>query len=153
MDELAGDPPCDFLVLRNRGLDTARILVPTAGGPDSDLSAETAMVLRREFGSEVTLLYVADEGRNAEGADFLADWATDHDLGDAKLQVETGDVGTAIKSAATDATLVVLGASERGLLQRLVGGSVVIDVVEDVDCSVILAEKRHERSLRERLFG
>jgi len=153
IDDVAGDPPCDFLVLRDRGFDTERVLVPTAGGPDSELSAEIATVLRGEFGSEVTLLYVADEGESAEGADFLAGWANDHDLGDADLHVETGDVETAIESAAEDATLVVIGASERGLLQRLVSGSVVMDVVEDVDCSVILAEKRHERSLRERLFG
>ncbi|PSP31178.1 hypothetical protein BRC64_11150 [Halobacteriales archaeon QH_10_67_22] len=32
---------------------------------------------------------------------------------------------------------------ERGLLGRLVGGSVVMDVAERVDCSVILAEKRN----------
>ncbi|QLH83189.1 amino acid permease [Halosimplex pelagicum] len=152
-DEMAGDLPADFLVLRDRGLDTQRVLVPTAGGPDSDLSAEIATVLRREFGSEVTLLYVADEGESAAGADFLADWAGDHDLGDANMRVETGDVETAIESAARDATLVILGASEQGLLQRLVGGSVVMDVVDDVDCSVVLAEKRTERSLRQRLFG
>ncbi|WP_123533652.1 amino acid permease [Halosimplex salinum] len=153
IDEMTGDLPCDFLVLRDRGLDTERILVPTAGGPDSDLSAEIATILRREFGSKVTLLYVADEGESAEGADFLAGWAGDHDLGDADLRVETGDVETAIESAADDATLVVIGASEQGLLQRLVRGSVVMDVVDDVDCSVILAQKRTERSLVERLFG
>ena len=153
IDEMVGDPPCDFLVLRDRGFETDRILVPTAGGPDSDLSAEIATILRREFDSEVDLLYVADEGNSAEGADFLASWADDHDLGDADLHVETGDVEAAIESAAEDATLVVIGASEQGLLQRLVGGSLVMDVVEDVDCSVILAEKPTERSLAQRLFG
>jgi len=153
LDDVAGDLPCDFLALRDRGFDPSRVLVPTAGGPDSELGAELATDLRREFDAEVSLLYVADEGESAEGADFLAQWASDHDLGDADLHVETGDVESAIESAARDATLVVLGASERGLLQRLVGGSVVMDVVDDVDCSVVLAEKRTERSLRQRLFG
>ena len=153
LDEMAGDVPCDFLVLRDRGFDTDRILVPTAGGPDSDLSAEVATILRSEFDADVTLLYVADEGQSAEGADFLAGWAEDHDLGDANMRVETGDVEAAIESAAQNATMVIIGASEQGLLQRLVGGSIVMDVVDDVDCSVLLAEKKHERSLTERLFG
>jgi len=153
IDEMAGDLPCDFLVLRDRGFDTERVLVPTAGGPDSDLSAEIATVLRSEFGADVTLLYVAEEGESAEGADFLARWADEHDLGDADLRVETGDVEVAIESAASDATMVVIGATEEGLLQRLVGGSIVMDIVDDVESSVLLAEKRHERSLRERLFG
>ncbi|MEF8885164.1 MAG: amino acid permease [Haloarculaceae archaeon] len=152
-DEVAGDPPCDFLLFRDRGFDASRLLVPTAGGPDSDLSAEVARLLADQFDSGVTLLYVADEGEEAEGERFLAEWAEDHDLRDAERRVETGDVERAIETAATDATLVVLGASERGLLQRLVGGSVVMDVVEDIDRSVLLAEKRHERSLLERLFG
>jgi len=43
--KLTNNLPCDFLVLKDRDLDTSRILLPTAGGPDSDLSAEVARTL------------------------------------------------------------------------------------------------------------
>jgi amino acid transporter/nucleotide-binding universal stress UspA family protein len=151
--DISGELPCDVLALRDRDFDTDRILLPTAGGPDSELSAEVTRLLVAQFGSEVTLLYVADEDDRTESEAFLQEWAGEHGLTDAEQRVETGDVEGAIESAAADATLVVLGATERGLVQRLVGGSVVSHVVEGVDCSVVLAQKRQERSLRERLFG
>ena len=66
LDELTDGLPCDFLVMKDRGFEPERILVPTAGGPDSDLGAEVAKLLWSEYGSRVTLLHVADshdEGR------------------------------------------------------------------------------------------
>ncbi|WP_181685442.1 amino acid permease [Halorhabdus salina] len=150
-DEVTQDLPCDVLVLRDRGFDPSRVVVPTAGGPDSELSAATAKLLQAEYDSEVTLLHVADD--HAEGEAFLEEWAESQGLSDATLRIETGDVETAIESAATDATMVIVGATERGLLERLVRGSVVIDIAEDVDCSVLLAEQKRSRSLFERLFG
>ncbi len=151
VDEFAHSLPCDFLVLKDRGLDPSRILVPTAGGPDSDLSAAIAATLRAEYGSEVTLLHVTDH--ETDGEEFLRSWAEAHDLGDARLVVESGDVEAAIERHAAAASLLVIGATERGLLSRLVRGTLVLDVVEDVDCSVLLAETARERTLRERLFG
>ncbi|MEF8790375.1 MAG: amino acid permease [Haloarculaceae archaeon] len=151
LDEITGDVPCDFLVLQDRGFDPERILVPTAGGPDSELSAAVARHLRAEFGSAVTLLHVAEDAEAGEA--FLEEWAGEHGLGDAELRVETGDVEAAIERAAEEATMVVFGATERGLLRRLVSGSLVMDVIDDIDASVLLAERSRKRSLRERLFG
>jgi nucleotide-binding universal stress UspA family protein len=99
------------------------------------------------------LLHVADSEAEAEGVDFLEEWAAEHGLGDATLRVETGDVADRVVEAAEDASLVIVGASERGLLVRLVRGSPVGRIVDEVDCSVILAEQRRPRSVVERLLG
>jgi amino acid transporter/nucleotide-binding universal stress UspA family protein len=151
LDEVSQDIPCDFLVLNDRGFDPERVLLPTAGGPDSDLGASVTRYLRNAYDSEVTLLHVADD--REEGETFLETWADEHGLGDATRLVETGDAEAAIERAAGDATMMVIGATERGLLRRLVTGSLVLDVVDQVDCAVLMAEKKRGRSLKERLLG
>ncbi|MFT4882693.1 MAG: amino acid transporter/nucleotide-binding universal stress UspA family protein [Natronomonas sp.] len=153
LDELTHDLPCDFLVLKDGGFDPSKVLLPTAGGYSSDLSAEVARALRDTLDSEVSVLYVADEGKKAQGHEFIGEWASDHGLDDAEILVETGDIEDAIEAAAESRTLVLIGATEKGLLSRIVSGSLAFSVLEDLDTSVLLAERPSSRSLRERLFG
>ena len=155
IDELTMNLPCDFLVFKDRGFDPSRILLPTAGGPDSDLSAEAAKAFRDVHGSEISLLHVVDEATDrGKAMSFLGEWATDHGLGDANLIVETeGDIEGSIKKAADDYSLVLIGATGRGLLSRLLGDSLVFDVIDEIDQSVLLSERPAKPSIRERLFG
>jgi len=151
-DDLAMDLPCDFLVVKDRGFDPGHIVVPTRGGPGSAYAAGIASLLQAEYGSEITLVYVADSEEAAEAEDFLEEWASERGLADATLRVESGDVADRVVEAAGDASLVIVGASERGLLVRLVRGSPVGRIVDEVGCSAILAEQKHERSFVERLL-
>ena len=155
LDELTGQLSSDVLVLKDRGHDASRVLLPTAGGPPSDLSAEVARALRSAVGSEITLLHVVDGPDEREaGEEFLDEWAADHDLTDAVLTVDdSGDVEGAIGRTAVDHSLVLIGATEEGLLSRLVTDSLYFDVIDEVDCSVLLAERPGGRTVLERLLG
>ena len=153
IEELANSLPCDFLVLNDRGFDPSRVLLPTAGGYSSGLSAEVARALRDILGADVSVLYVAEDGDIEAGREFITEWALEHRLTDADMLVESGDIEAAIERNATDHSLVVIGATGQGLLARAIGGSLTFSILENLDISVLVAERPSDRSILERLFG
>ncbi|MUV89758.1 amino acid permease [Halapricum sp. CBA1109] len=153
LDELTHDLPCDFLVLDGETVDISDVLVPTAGGRSSDLSAEVARALRDTADADISLLHAVDEGGEADGEAFLTEWAAERDLGDATIRVESGDIQSVLTRVGGEYSLVVLGATERGLLSRIVRGSPVFDTIESLETPVLLAERPSSRSLWERLVG
>ena len=150
VDELAHSLPCDFLMFQDRGFDPSKVLLPTTGGPHTDLAADIGRILRAEFGSELTLLHIADDYE--EGHTFLDSWAVEHDLEDAERQIEVGDIETAIETIAREHTMILIGSTEAGILSRLARGSLTIDILHDVECSVLITERKTTRGLLERLF-
>lgn len=145
--------PCDFLVFRADHFDANEVLVPTAGGPDSELSAAVARRLRDMHGATIRLLYVTGEAGTEEGEAFLKDWAADHDLEDAELIVDTsGQPATAIIDESEKSSVTILGATGDGFLSRALKGSVVWEIARNTDTPLILVEQPGKRSLRDRLF-
>ena len=152
-EELTHNLPCDFLVLDGPELDLTDVLVPTAGGPSSDLSAEVARALQDTLDVDVSLLHVVESGAKATGQGFLEGWAESHQLGGAEMRIETGDIEATIERIGATYSLVILGATERGLLSRVIRGSLVFDTIQELETPVLLAERPSSRSLRERVFG
>jgi nucleotide-binding universal stress UspA family protein len=97
---------------------------------------------------------VDDPTEREQGEQFLKEWAHEHDLEDAtRIVDDSGDVERAIKREAQSATLIMLGATERGLLSRLISDSLHMQVINEVDAGVILSERPHDRSFTQRLIG
>ncbi|MFP4530107.1 MAG: amino acid permease [Halodesulfurarchaeum sp.] len=153
LEELTHDLPCDFLVLDSADLELDRVLLPTAGGASSELSAEVARALRDTVGSEIALLHATDPGETDSGRDFLADWAETHALEDAELIVEAGSPKAVIRKFGPEYDLLVLGATERGLLSRILRDSLSLSAFEGLDASLLLAERPSSRSIPERFLG
>lgn len=152
LDEQTHRLPCDFLVLDGQDVDISDVLVPVDESPSSDLSGEVACALQESVGVDISLLHVTDSTAE-DGHDFLREWAGDHGLSDAEKLVETGDVDSALGRLGDEYSLVIIGATDRGLLSRIVRGSLTFDAIHSLDTPVLLTERPSSRSIWKRLLG
>lgn len=105
------------------------ILVPVAGGPNSDVALRFARNIATSWGASLTLLTVlstsADDEERRDAEDRLRDYADSVTEVPVETRLETdGDVVSTIAAATEEHELVVIGGSEQSLFQRFFSGSI-----------------------------
>jgi len=145
VDIVLRDASCDVLVVR--GDDAAppkKILVPTAGGPHAKAAVRLSLLLAEACEVEVTLLYVqqgpATPQQMEENRHRIAE--TMEGLSPAcplkQKVVQALSVVEGIVEEAQEHDLVLLGVSDESLLDRLVFGSVPLQVAARVPGTILV---------------
>lgn len=168
---LSANPPADLLLVRPSiveyppQLRPRRILVPVRGGPNARLALKVAGALSGAWHSGLTVLHVGDPhhhpDRKAQESQEL-DYLLSHIDGATPelIDREAADIGGAIREAAAEADLVVLGASApptqgpvlvraelAAALRRLAGTIILVRTVESL-LSAQAAEPASRPALR-----
>ncbi len=148
IDAVIRDAPCEVTVVKGeRWREAEKILVPTAGGPHAPIAARLALLLSEAFGSEVTALYV-QLGR-----------ATHHQIDENKRRIAktlngleferppeqkvivAESVVEGIVREAEKYDLVLLGASEEGLFDQFVFGSIPQQIAARVPKTAVIVRR------------
>ncbi len=156
IDLLARNPPCDLAVVRfRRGGLPNRILVPVAGGPNARLALELAITeadavqQRTGVRPEVVGLNLILDG--AKGNSNVLEQRrqtliADLDIADWPLELRVvfaDDIVQGILDEATKFEQIIVGASEEGLLEQSLFGSISQRIAEEALTTVIMV-KRHD---------
>lgn len=135
--------PTDFSVPSLRAVLVAKSIAETAAditvvyvGHDYDLIAPG-----QAWGADVPPVNDLDRQR-----DRLQTWATDHNLGDVKLEVRQGDPGTEVCKLAEEMAcqLIVVPSHGRHGVKRVLLGSVAERIIRHCDCSVLVLRRQNE---------
>lgn len=149
-DRIVADSPVDTVVANGCGEmdDLASILVPVAGGPQTELTVRVARALAAHTDAWLELFTVVPKNptpeQRSEGAEHLAD-ARRHLEGFEAFDTwlyEADDPATAIAEQSAYYDAIVMGAPTKGRLERMVFGSTPDSVDESVDIPVITATSK-----------
>jgi amino acid transporter/nucleotide-binding universal stress UspA family protein len=151
IDAVTKNPPCDVAMIRFRKREALRrILVPTAGGPNSSLALELAIAQAREYEREngirprITALYVArgEDPRLVEtGKRILARATGRYDYPTEPKVVSAPTVVDGILQEATETNLVVLGATDEGFFEQLLFGALPEQVARECPKTVMIVKR------------
>jgi uncharacterized hydrophobic protein (TIGR00271 family) len=158
--------PCDLLIVKANPdwpettflENEIKILVPTAGGPNTPLAMELALNLSEE--SRVTALYVTheskDEARPLERARWLARFTAqwvDNPRFETKI-VQSNNVLQGILAEAKEYDLTMIGASQVNIFSQLLFGAFPQEFAADNEGATIIVKRVEGRfdSLLRRLW-
>jgi uncharacterized hydrophobic protein (TIGR00271 family) len=148
IDAVIRDAPCDVTVAKGREWEQIdRILVPTAGGPHAPIAAQLAMLLSETYGSHVTVLYVqmgrATPEQMEENQQRIAQTLAGVEFSrppEQKVVIADSVVEGIVREAA-GYDLVLLGASEEGLFDQFIFGSIPQQIAARVPKTAIITKR------------
>jgi nucleotide-binding universal stress UspA family protein len=151
IDAVSKSPPCDVAMIRFRKrVSLDRILVPTAGGPNSSLAIELAISQARQYNvvngihPHIIALYVARSGdpRLVEaGRRILARATARYDYPIESKIVSAPTILEGILRHAEESSLVVLGATQEGFFEHILFGALPEQVVRDCPKTVMIVKR------------
>jgi APA family basic amino acid/polyamine antiporter len=149
LDPVVENAPCDVVLVKGGGLlSTKTILLPTSGGPHASIAAQVALKLARLFGGQVTVMYICREGatdlERQHGVEMINQTIqglpTD-DLIKTKVVTAPGIV-SGILAEAQGYDLMLLGASEEGLFDRVLFGTIPERIAQRSPVPVMIVKQR-----------
>jgi nucleotide-binding universal stress UspA family protein len=153
IDLAAEDPPCDLAVVRFRKRqEPRRILVPTAGGANTRLAIGLAIDQARRFTagtgkeSQVTLLHVCvpptcGPEAQARGYELLRNLSSAYKERLGVRVLVADDVVEGIASEAENHDLVVIGATDEGLFEQVLFGTIPERVTLRAPVTVMMVKR------------
>ena len=155
IDLISASPPCDLAVVRLRraGLPK-RILVPVAGGPNSQLALEFALAeadgVKALEGREVEIIALhlvppgtPEEEKARRKEELTAELGLEGLMDELHLKLwieEAEDITKEIVAASERFDQVIMGASEDRLLEQTLFGSIPKRVAEQATTTVIMVK-------------
>ena len=145
------DAQCDVTVFLDRGLtDSRRVLVPVGGGPHARLGLRLAADLVKDKAAELVVLRVMNE----KVTDITSEQAIVEELIRNEMGKRSNDLtvlprvtrSESVVEGILDETklgydLLVIGASEEGLLRHWLFGSIPAAIASRTPCSMLLVRK------------
>jgi len=149
LDPVIESAPCDVVLVKGDELTTVdAILVPTSGGPHAPIATRVALRLARVYGAQVTLLYVCREGAMEEdrqhGLEMIAQTVSGLETDDLikPKVITTAGVVSGILAEAEHYDLMLLGASEEGVFDRFLFGTIPERIASKSPVPVMIARQR-----------